>query len=199
LDSNSPPDSSPATALEPLIRSAESGDARAKEQLFTALYDELRRIAKRELRRRGAALTLGATTLLHEAYLNISDRESLAFEDESRFLAYACRAMRGLVIDYARARQAQKRGGAFEITSLPTELPDAVLDHNELEKIGEAVDALSEVDPGLAQVVDLKFFCGYSFVDIAAMRNVSERTVQRDWEKARIFLHRTMQKPPEGL
>jgi len=199
LDSNLPPDSSPAPALEPLIRSAESGDARAKEQLFTALYDELRRMAKRELRRRGSALTLGATTLLHEAYLNISDRESLAFQDESRFLAYACRAMRGLVIDYARARQAQKRGGAFEITSLPTELPEDVLDHNELERIGEAVDALSAVDPALAQVVDLKFFCGYSFVDIAAMRNVSERTVQRDWEKARIFLHRTMQKLPDDL
>ena len=199
MDSNLPPDSSPAPALEPLIRSAESGDARAKEQLFTALYDELRRMAKRELRRRGSALTLGATTLLHEAYLNISDRESLAFQDESRFLAYACRAMRGLVIDYARARQAQKRGGAFEITSLPTELPEDVLDHNELERIGEAVDALSAVDPALAQVVDLKFFCGYSFVDIAAMRNVSERTVQRDWEKARIFLHRTMQKLPDDL
>ena len=199
MDSTSPPDSRPAGALEPLIRSAENGDARAKEQLFTALYDELRRIAKRELRRRGPALTLGATTLLHEAYLNLSERESLAFHDESRFLAYACRAMRGLVIDYARARHAQKRGGAFEITSLPTELPEEVLDHNELERIGEAVEALSAVDPGLAQVVDLKFFCGYSFVDIAAMRNVSERTVQRDWEKARIFLHRVMQKPSEGL
>jgi len=199
LDSTSPPDSRPAGALEPLIRSAENGDARAKEQLFSALYDELRRIAKRELRRRGPALTLGATTLLHEAYLNLSERESLAFHDESRFLAYACRAMRGLVIDYARARHAQKRGGAFEITSLPTELPEEVLDHNELERIGEAVEALSAVDPGLAQVVDLKFFCGYSFVDIAAMRNVSERTVQRDWEKARIFLHRVMQKPSEGL
>jgi RNA polymerase sigma factor (TIGR02999 family) len=180
-------------SLDPLLRSADTGDAQAREQLFATLYQELRGIAQRELRRRGGALTLGATTLLHEAYLNISNRDGVDAIDRSRFLGYAARAMRGLVIDYARARHAKKRGGAFEITSLPTELPDEVVAHEELARIGHAVEALAEVDPELAQVVDLKFFCGYSFVDIAAMRNVSERTVQRDWEKARIFLHRSMQ------
>jgi RNA polymerase sigma factor (TIGR02999 family) len=179
--------------LEPLIRSADAGDAKAREQLFASLYDELRRIAQRELRKRGQSLTLGATTLLHEAYLNISDRDGVAVADRARFLAYAARAMRGLVIDYARARQALKRVGEFEITSMPTEAPDAAADHHELERIGEAVGALEAIDPDLAQVVDLKFFCGYTFGDIAAMRGVSERTVQRDWEKARIFLHRSMQ------
>jgi RNA polymerase sigma factor (TIGR02999 family) len=193
LDSNRPDSSS--SSLEQLIRSADGGDAKAREQLFATLYEELRRIAHRELRRRGQSLTLGATTLLHEAYLNISDRDAVAFGDRSRFLAYASKAMRGLVIDYARARQAQKRGGAFEITSLPTELPEHTVDHTELERIGEAVDALAGIDQTLAQVVDLKFFCGYSLVDIAAIRNVSERTVQRDWEKARIILHRLMQVP----
>jgi RNA polymerase sigma factor (TIGR02999 family) len=197
LDSTSP--EPPVASLEQLIRSADAGDAKAREQLFAALYDELRKIAQRELRRRGQSLTLGATTLLHEAYLNISDRESVAFGDRSRFLAYASKAMRGLVIDYARARQAQKRGGAFEITSLPTEVPEHAVDHSELEKIGEAVDTLAGLDPTLAQVVDLKFFCGYSFVDIAAIRNVSERTVQRDWEKARIVLHRLMQVPTSAI
>ena len=181
-------------SLEPLIRAADAGDVKAREQLFAALYVELRRIAQRELRKRGQALTLGATTLLHEAYLNIADREGVDVLDRNRFLAYASRAMRGLVIDYARARQAQKRGGSFEITSLSTNVPEAIVDHHELEKIAEAVDALSAIDPDLAQVVDLKFFCGYSFVDIAAMRGVSERTVQRDWEKARLFLHKTMQR-----
>lgn len=189
----------PTTDLEPLFRSAETGDAGAREQLFVALYDELRKIAQRELRKRGHSLTLGATTLLHEAYLNMADREGLSQIERPQFLAYACRAMRGLVIDYARARQAQKRGGEFEITSLPQELPEAPVDHNELERIGEAVDALSAVDPDLAQVVDLKFFCGYSFAEIAALRGVSERTVQRDWEKARIFLHRSLEKAPSSL
>ncbi|HEY0939777.1 MAG TPA: ECF-type sigma factor [Steroidobacter sp.] len=183
------------TQLEPLIRSAETGDASARQQLFGTLYGELRRIAQRELRQRGASLTLGATTLLHEAYLNIAHREGVPVIDRSRFLGYASRAMRGLVIDYARARQALKRGSGFDLTSLPTEIPEAAAEHGELERIGEAVETLADIDPALAQVVDLKFFCGYSFVEIAAMRGVSERTVQRDWEKARIFLHRAIQAP----
>jgi RNA polymerase sigma factor (TIGR02999 family) len=181
-----------ALTIEPLLRSAQAGDAKAREELFATLYAELRKIAQRELRKRGQSLTLGATTLLHEAYLNMADREGLTEIDRPRLLAYASRAMRGLVIDYARSRQAQKRGGEFEITSLPTELPEGSVDHNELERIGEAVDTLSAVDAELAQVVDLKFFCGYSFGEIAALRGVSERTVQRDWEKARLFLHRTL-------
>lgn len=178
--------------LDPLIRSAEAGDAEARRQLFATLYDELRRTAQRELRRCGPALTLGATTLLHETYLSITGRDGVAFPDRARFMAYASRAMRGLVVDYARSRQAQKRGGGFEITSLPTQAPDVAADHNELERISESLDELAEVDAALAEVVDLKFFCGLSFGDIAALRGVCERTVQRDWEKARIFLHRSL-------
>src|SRR5690606_1123955 len=117
------------TQIEPLIRSAETGDASARQQLFGTLYGELRRIAQRELRRRGASLTLGATTLLHEAYLNIAHREGVPLIDRSRFLGYASQAMRGLVIDYARARQALKRGSGFDLTSLPTELPEAAAEH----------------------------------------------------------------------
>lgn len=178
--------------IAPLIEAAGRGDSQARERLFASLYGELRQIAQRELRRRGPHLTLGATTLLHEAYLNISGRDGAPAIERSHFIAYAARAMRGLVIDYARSRQAQKRGGAFELTSLPTQVPEISVDHRELERIAEAVDELAAVDAALAQVVDLKFFCGYSFGDIAAMRGVSERTVQRDWEKARIFLHRSM-------
>jgi RNA polymerase sigma factor (TIGR02999 family) len=100
--------------------------------------------------------------------------------------------MRGLIIDYARRRQAQKRGGGFEITSLGDEVADPGAEQSRLARIGEAVEALAVVDPALAQVVDLKFFCGFSFAEIAAMRGVSERTVQRHWEKARIYLHRTV-------
>lgn len=178
--------------LAPLFEAAQRGDSQARERLFASLYSELRQIAQRELRRRGPHLSLGATTLLHEAYLNISGRDSTPAIERSHFIAYAARAMRGLVIDYARARQARKRGGEFEITSLPTQVPEAAVDHHELERIAEAVDELAAMDADLAQVVDLKFFCGYSFGEIAAMRGVSERTIQRDWEKARIFLHRAM-------
>lgn len=149
-------------------------------------------MARRELARRGAGVTLGATTLLHEAYLDMSGRDKAAFPDRAHFMAYASRVMRGLIIDYARSRHAQKRGGLFEITSISADVVAAVPDSRELENISEALDELASVDAGLAQVVDLKFFCGFTFAEIAAMRQVSERTVQRDWEKARIYLHRAL-------
>lgn len=162
------------------------------QSLFVELYEELSRIAQRELRRGGRELTLGATTLLHEAYMSISQREGLEFPDRAHFMAYAARAMRRLVIDYARSRQALKRGGAFEITSLPTDVPELAVDPEELERLSSAIERLVLLEPRLAQVVDLKYFGGFSFADIAAMWGVSERTVQRDWEKARLFLHRSL-------
>jgi RNA polymerase sigma factor (TIGR02999 family) len=181
-----------ASTLSSLVAAAEQGDRLAADALFTALYDELHRLARRELAKRGAGVTLGATALLHEAYLDISGREGVAFPDRARFMGYAARVMRGLIIDYARGRQAQKRGGQFEITALSTNVADLVPDATELSRLGEALDELAKVDARLANVVDLKFFCGFSFEEIAAMTSVSARTVQRDWEKARIYLHHVL-------
>ena len=175
--------------LERLIQSAERGDVASREELFTVLYRELHRLAQRELRR-NAFLTMSPTTLLHETYLNLAGRQGSVFPDRARFLAYAARAMRGLLIDYVRGRCAQKRGGGFEITSLPTELPAAAAEEGELEGIAEALDALGAIEPRLAQLVDLKFFCGFSFAEIAELQGISERTAQRDWDKARILLQR---------
>jgi RNA polymerase sigma factor (TIGR02999 family) len=175
--------------LEQLIQSAERGDAASREELFTVLYRELHRLAQRELRR-NAFLTMSPTTLLHETYLNLSGRPGSMFPDRARFLAYAARAMRGLLIDYLRSRRAQKRGGAFEITSLPTEVPAGAAADAELEGISEALDALGAIEPRLAQLVDLKFFCGFGFAEIAELQGISERTAQRDWDKARILLQR---------
>jgi RNA polymerase sigma factor (TIGR02999 family) len=136
---------------------------------------------------------LGTTTLLHEAYLNMAGRDGAAFPDRGRFMGYAARVMRGLIIDYARQRRAQKRGGQFEIGPLDgDEVAAPAGEHRELARIGAAIDELAEVDAQLAQVVDLRFFCGFSFAEIAAMRGQSERTVQRHWEKARIYLHRVL-------
>jgi RNA polymerase sigma factor (TIGR02999 family) len=126
------------------------------------------------------------TTLLHEAYLEISKREGAVFPDRARFMAYATNVMRGLIIDYARHRQARKRGGGFHITSLGGgKVGDTAADEKQLSQIREALDDLAAADPSLAQVVDLKFLCGFSFAEIAVMRGVSERTVQRHWEKVR--------------
>lgn len=170
----------------------EVGSPQEQSALFASLYDQLRRIARRELRRR-SGVSLSATTLLHEAYFKMKQRSDAAFPDESHFLAYAARAMRTLVIDYARSRQAEKRGGAFHITRLPTEVPEALTEAADLERLGAAIDKLAVHDTALAQLVDLKFFCGYSLIEIAAMRGVSERTAQRDWDKARMLLKRALE------
>src|SRR5919107_1118039 len=175
--------------LTTLLASAELGDRAAADALFTALYKELHRMARRELSKRGAGVALGATTLLHDAYLDISGREGAAFPDRNRFMAYAARVMRGLIIDYARRRQAQKRGGEFEITAIATDLAEPAADVDELTRVSEALNELEATDARLARIVDFKFFCGFSFVEIASLMSVSERTVQRDWEKARIYLH----------
>ena len=175
-----------------LASSADSGDTSAAEALFAALYSELHQLARRELNRRGGAASLGVTTLLHEAYVDMSAREGVSFPDRPRFMRYASRVMRGLIIEHARNRCAQKRGGLFEITSLGTEIAENIVDDRELSRISEALNDLAEVEPALAQIVDLKFFCGFSFAEIGAMQDVSERTVQRNWEKARIYLHRTI-------
>jgi RNA polymerase sigma factor (TIGR02999 family) len=167
-------------------------DRAAADALFDTLYAELHRLARRELARQGPVRGLGVTTLLHEAYLTISGREGTLFHERPQFMAYAARVMRGLIIDDVRRRQSQKRGGLFEITSLGTDQAEHVANAEELTLIGETLDELGKVDADLAEIVDLKFFCGFSFAEIAAMRGVSERTVQRNWEKARIYLHRAI-------
>jgi RNA polymerase sigma factor (TIGR02999 family) len=149
-------------------------------------------MAERQLAGQSGYVTLGATTLLHKAYINLAEREGPSFPDNARFLAYAARVMRGLIIDHARYRRVQKRGGLFAITQLPTDPAEQYVGHQSLVQIGEALDELAKVDESLAELVDLKFFCGFSFGEIAAMRNISERTVQRNWEKARIYLYRSI-------
>jgi RNA polymerase sigma factor (TIGR02999 family) len=177
--------------LNALMEAAERGNKDAADALFSALYSELRRLARRELARYGSPMTLGATTLLHKAYIEIAGRDGTSFPDENRFMGYAARVMRGLIIDYARTRQALKRGGGFEITSLELDCAEK-LDDVELARVGAALDELAKAEPELAEVVDLKFFCGFTFDEIAAMYGISDRTVQRRWEKARIYLHRAV-------
>ena len=178
-------------SLAALMEAAEHGSKPAADSLFNALYGELRRLAKHELGRHGAPMSLSATTLLHKAYIEIAGQGGTSFPDRNRFMGYAARVMRCLIIDHARSRQAQKRGGRFEITALGMEIEDAV-DDRKLTQISEALDELAKAEPTLAEVVDLKFFCGLSFTEIAAMKDVCERTVQRQWERARIYLHRSI-------
>jgi RNA polymerase sigma factor (TIGR02999 family) len=178
--------------LSDLFASAGKGDARASDALFSALYSELHRLAERQLWRSGPGSGLGATSLLHEAYMDMSRREGAAFPDKSRFLGYAARVMRGLIIDATRRNQSAKRGGQFEITGLDGQQVAAEGQGRPLSRLSDALDELALAEPALAELVDLKYFCGFTFEEIAALRGVAERTVQRHWEKARIYLQDTL-------
>ena len=179
--------------------SASSNDGQAdaspgsQEQLFASLYADLRRIADRELRRHPGS-SVSPTTLVHEAYINVAGR-AVTFEDRARFLGYVARAMRGLLIDFLRQRYSLKRGAEFEITHLTTHNGGELADSELLMRVSEALDALAKMDPRLAEVVDLRYFCGFSLAEIATLRGASERTVQRDWEKARLLLFHEIDLP----
>lgn len=177
------------TTLHELITSADNGDRAAADALFAALYSELHRLARRELVKHEAGL--GATTLLHEAYLAMADRNGAAFPDRARFMAYAARVMRGLIIDDARARHARKRGGDVHMTSLRTGV-DIGADPRELSRMSAALDDLATRAPAIAELVDLRYFCGFTLEEIAALQGVSDRSIKRNWHKARLYLHRAL-------
>ena len=157
--------------------------------LFAELYRELKTLAAKHVRDFNGASTLSTTALLHEAYLQFAGRSDRHFPDQAHFLAYASRAMRGILIDYARSRRAEKRGGEFVFTSdTGAAAAPGTGDNLDLEQLGESLDELATLEPRLAEVVDLHFFCGFTFAEIAGQRGTSERTVLRDWRKARLLL-----------
>ena len=161
----------------------------AKERLFAGLYHELHRLAQRALRRDGRLLPISATTLLHESYLSVAKAD---FSDSQRFLAYAARTMRGLIIDETRRRRALKYGGAFVITALDEEIEndrdESTTYDDEILRINDALEELEAKDPALAELVQLRYFCGLSLAQIGVLRGVTQRTVQRQWDKARLLL-----------
>ena len=179
------------------VPAAASGFPATAEQLFPLLYRELHRLAHRQLRGSAQRALLGATTLLHEAYLDLS-RGKAEFPGRGQFFTYAARAMRGVIIDYVRGRCAVKRGGEIFLTTLEADVDDSVADSDSISgsisdqqktrQLNEALVELARVDAPLAELVDLKFFCGFTFVQIAELRGVGERSVQRDWAKARLLL-----------
>jgi len=182
-----------------MMGGTEPGIPGGNDRYFAALYDELRQLAERQLRR-NSGLPITPTTLLHETYLGMAGG-SAQFPDRNRFMNYAARAMRNLIIDFARERRARKRGSGFQLTQLDTSVservPEGELDVPQLIQLSEALEELSTHDARLAEVVDLKYFCGFSMTEIAALQGVSERTVQRDWEKARILLFGALQAPTD--
>jgi RNA polymerase sigma factor (TIGR02999 family) len=174
-------ESEPQVSSEP-----DAAESVTHSRLFASPYSELRQLAERQLRRNAGA-PVSPTTLLHEAYLGMRGRDAV-FPDRERFIGYAARVMRGLIIDFVRDRRALKRGGDFHITQLPTQVPEPDKDETDLSRLSEALDELAVRDAKLAELVDLRYFCGYTFDEVAAQRGTSTRTVKRDWEKARALL-----------
>ena len=167
----------------------EAMDGASKEQLFATLYHQLHRLAQRELNRHGQQFSMQTTVLLHEVYLSLSNRDGLNFPDSDRFLAYVARAMRGIIIDAARRRQAVKHGASVKLTQLDSALLDNIAEEPELTRVDEALQKLALIDAPLATLVDLRYFGGLSLAAIASMQGLTERTMQRKWEKARLLLY----------
>jgi RNA polymerase sigma factor (TIGR02999 family) len=164
-------------------------------QLFAELYRELHDVAHRALQRKGRHLAISTTTLLHEAYLDINNpQRGATFASQGGFLAYAAKAMRGLIVDATRRGLAVKRGRGLVITSLHTGLIEEIPDERYLLRIDEVQKELWEIDSSLGELVDLKYFCGLSLAEIGALRGSSERTMQREWHRARLLLLKLLSK-----
>jgi RNA polymerase sigma-70 factor (ECF subfamily) len=171
------------------------GDEGAVDGLFRLVYDELRVLARRHLRRR-AGETLGPTALVHEVYLRFAQRSSPDLLDRNHFVALAASAMRMVIVDHWRRKQARKRDPQAPVsTSLDDVAAPDALPPIDILALDEALRRLSELDARQAQVVELRFFGGLTLDEIAAIVGVSERTVKREWHKARAFLYHVMRSP----
>ncbi len=180
----------PAESIEQLLEAVRAGDPAASERLFGALYDELRRIAHRERRRLDAGETLNTTAVVHEAYVRLLHDRELTWESRAHLLGTAAIAMRRLLVDRARERHALKRGAGVAAVELDEER-DAAADRasEDVLALDEALCRLEQVDPRLARVVELRFFGGLSEEETGRVLGTTDRTVRRDWLKAKAFLH----------
>lgn len=182
-----------AMTLEPtftdLLHGLEPGDERAVNRVLPLVYEQLRQLAHQQLRGESTGHTLGTTALVHEAYLRLVDQRTTNWQGRVHFLAIAARAMRRLLIDHARRRNAAKRGGGArhldaDILELPAEERAALL-----IELDAALEQLSAREPRQARVVECRFFGGMTEEETAAALGITDRTVRRDWVKARAWLH----------
>ncbi|MBS0227583.1 MAG: sigma-70 family RNA polymerase sigma factor [Proteobacteria bacterium] len=182
-----------------MLDAARGGDREAMDRVLATLYQELHGMARRQLAGQQQGHTLDATALVHEAYLKLIGRDpgSVQFDDRSHFFAYAASAMRSVIVDYARQRLAQKRGGDLHrVTELPDDIEGGFSLDEDMLGLDRALEQLSAVDPRLTKVVELRYFAGLSELEIAALLERSERSVRRDWQKARMYLLASLQEAP---
>jgi len=176
-----------------LLAAARKGDGAAADKVFGLLYDDLRRLARAKLRHHQPMTLLDTTSLVHESYLKLVGQQALPVTDRHHFFAYAARVMRSVIVDLARARQAERRGGDAEHVPLDTDMADSIAaPENEVLRVHEALETLAQADEPLARVVEMRYFGGMSELEIADAMGSSERTVRRQWQKARLLLSVTL-------
>ena len=181
--------------LTQLLQLAAQGERGALDQVFVALYPELRKIAHARLRSQGGVAHLDTTALVHESFVRLVDSSELLLTDRKHFFAYAAKTMRNIIIDFAREQLAERRGGGEQPVRLDTELAGEIGSDaagTTLIQVNDSLLALEAVDPMLAQIVEMRYFAGYSETEVAELMGSSERTVRRQWEKARAFLLASM-------
>jgi RNA polymerase sigma factor (TIGR02999 family) len=180
---------SEAESLTDLIRRAQDGDEAALRIVFDATYAELRGLARARLRKGSRNTLLDTTSLVHEAFLRFADAGRLHIGDRQHFLRYASHVMRSVIVDFVRERLAQRRGGDAVHVTFNSEIGDvAGAGESEILKIHEALEELAQFDARLVQVVEMRYFAGMTETEIAAALGVNDRTVRRDWQKARLLL-----------
>ena len=175
-----------------LLDLARQGDASARESFFARVYTELDRLARSHLSRQSQLTMLDSPGLENEVYLRLAQQQQLPGSDRAAFLAYASRVMRSVVIDYVRARAAERRGGGQRMFTLNTGVADLSFSEPQLESLGDALESLERVDERAHRVVEMRYFGGLEIEEIAAFLEISPATVKRDWTKARAYLLHTM-------
>jgi RNA polymerase sigma factor (TIGR02999 family) len=176
-----------------LLHAAKEGDAKALAGLFEALYPDLRRIARKRLSIDERGTLLDTTALVHECYMKFAKAQRLSVDDRHHFMAYAATAMRSIVVDFARARLTERRGGQAPHETLDSTLIGSIPGGEaEVLAVHEALDELATLDPRMARVVEMRYFGGLADAEIAEALGVGLRTVRRDWEKARLILSATL-------
>ena len=177
-----------------LIQRVNAGEQGAQEALFAAAYSELRKLARARLRHGGRNTVLDTTALVHESFLRFIQGGRLQSGERRAFFAYASRVMRSVIVDTVRERQAQRRGGDADHLTLDTRLQDQLPSgEDSILPIHEALEVLAQAEPRLAQVVEMRYFGGYSEAEIAETLGLTDRTVRRDWDKARLLLLEILQ------